>query len=145
MPPQPWVRHDAMTERPFAPKDFPMVRDPQKVRLENMFVPAAKSRSVALGPGGHYFMVLGASSADDAARRSWNRAARIAGVACLVVASTTISSCRSRPCSGSPASSMPLPTLRSPRTRVAMSCASSPMHGLERQSPSAPRAVRASA
>jgi adenylate cyclase len=51
MPPQPWVRHDAMTERPFASKDFPIVREPQKVRLENMFVPAAKSRSVALGPG----------------------------------------------------------------------------------------------
>ncbi|MCP3393514.1 adenylate/guanylate cyclase domain-containing protein [Bradyrhizobium sp. CCGB12] len=85
MPPQPWVRHDAMTERPFASKDFPMVRDPQKVRLENMFVPAAKSRSVALGPGGQYFMVLGALSADDAARRSLESCGAIAGVACLVV------------------------------------------------------------
>lgn len=70
MPPQPWVRHDAMTERAFVPKDFPMVRDPAKVRLENMFVPAAKSRAIALGPGGQYFMVLGASSVDDSARRS---------------------------------------------------------------------------
>ncbi|WP_439359374.1 adenylate/guanylate cyclase domain-containing protein [Bradyrhizobium sp. DASA03007] len=86
MPPQPFVRHDAMTERPFASKDFPMVRDPQKVRLENMFVPAAKSRSVALGPGGQYFMVLGAASADDAARRSLESCGAIAGVACLVVA-----------------------------------------------------------
>ncbi|RXG93809.1 adenylate/guanylate cyclase domain-containing protein [Bradyrhizobium zhanjiangense] len=86
MPPQPFVRHDAMTERPFVSKDFPMVRDPQKVRLENMFVPAAKSRSVALGPGGQYFMVLGAASADDAARRSLESCGAIAGVACLVVA-----------------------------------------------------------
>ncbi|PJG50819.1 addiction module protein [Bradyrhizobium forestalis] len=86
MPPQPWVRHDAMTERTFASKDFPIVRDPQKVRLENMFVPAAKSRSVALGPGGQYFMVLGAASADDAARRSLESCGAIAGVACLVVA-----------------------------------------------------------
>jgi len=86
MPPQPWVRHDAMTERPFASKDFPIVRDPQKVRLENMFVPAAKSRSVALGPGGQYFMVLGASSTEDAARRSLESCGAIAGVACLVVA-----------------------------------------------------------
>ncbi|SDI79249.1 adenylate cyclase [Bradyrhizobium sp. Rc2d] len=86
MPSQPFVRHDAMTERPFASKDFPMVRDPQKVRLENMFVPAAKSRSVALGPGGQYFMVLGAASADDAARRSLESCGAIAGVACLVVA-----------------------------------------------------------
>jgi class 3 adenylate cyclase len=86
MPPQPFVRHDAMTERAFVSKDFPMVRDPAKVRLENMFVPAAKSRSVALGPGGQYFMVMGASSADDAARRSLESCGAIAGVACLVVA-----------------------------------------------------------
>lgn len=86
MPPQPWVRHDAMTERAFVPKDFPMVRDPAKVRLENMFVPAAKSRAIALGPGGQYFMVLGASSADDSARRSLESCGAIAGVACLIVA-----------------------------------------------------------
>ncbi|MET3359002.1 adenylate/guanylate cyclase domain-containing protein [Bradyrhizobium ottawaense] len=86
MPPSPYFRHDAMTERSFASKEFPMVREPQKVRLENMFVPAAKSRSVALGPGGQYFMVLGASSAEDAARRSLESCGAIAGVACLVVA-----------------------------------------------------------
>ncbi|MCK1738014.1 adenylate/guanylate cyclase domain-containing protein [Bradyrhizobium sp. 138] len=86
MPPSPYFRHDAMTERAFASKDFPIVREPQKVRLENMFVPAAKSRSVALGPGGQYFMVLGASSAEDAARRSLESCGAIAGVACLVVA-----------------------------------------------------------
>ncbi|UPT88266.1 adenylate/guanylate cyclase domain-containing protein [Bradyrhizobium barranii subsp. apii] len=86
MPPQPWVRHDAMTERAFVPKDFPMVRDPAKVRLENMFVPAAKSRAIALGPGGQYFMVLGASSVDDSARRSLESCGAIAGVACLIVA-----------------------------------------------------------
>lgn len=86
MPPQPWVRHDTMTERPFVSKDFPMVRDPAKVRLENMYVPAAKSRSVALGPGGQYFMVMGTSSADESARRALESCGAIAGVACLVVA-----------------------------------------------------------
>lgn len=86
MPPQPWVRHDAMTERAFVPKDFPMVRDPAKVRLENMFVPAAKSRAIALGPGGQYFMVLGASSVDNSARRSLESCGAIAGMACLIVA-----------------------------------------------------------
>jgi len=86
MPPQPYVRHDAMTERAFASKDFPMLRDPAKLRLENMFVPAAKSRSVALGPGGQYFMVLGASSAEESARRSLESCGAIAGVACMIVA-----------------------------------------------------------
>ncbi|MGX1318483.1 hypothetical protein AB7M17_001936 [Bradyrhizobium sp. USDA 377] len=86
MPPAPYFRHDAMTERVFASKDFPIVREPQKVRLENMFVPAAKSRSVALGAGGQYFMVLGASSTEDAARRSLESCGAIAGVACMIVA-----------------------------------------------------------
>ncbi|MGY4628690.1 adenylate/guanylate cyclase domain-containing protein [Bradyrhizobium sp. USDA 4486] len=86
MPPSPYFRHDAMTERPFASKDFPIVREQQKVRLENMFVPAAKSRSIALGPGGQYFMVLGAASAEDAARRSLESCGAIAGVACMIVA-----------------------------------------------------------
>ncbi|QOZ65383.1 adenylate/guanylate cyclase domain-containing protein [Bradyrhizobium arachidis] len=86
MPPSPYFRHDAMTERAFASKDFPIVREQQKVRLENMFVPAAKSRSVALGPGGQYFMVLGAASAEDAARRSLESCGAIAGVACMIVA-----------------------------------------------------------
>lgn len=86
MPATPYFRHDAMTERAFVSKDFPMVREPQKVRLENIFVPAAKSRSVALGPGGQYFMVLGATSPEDAARRSLESCGAIAGTACMVVA-----------------------------------------------------------
>ena len=86
MPPSPYFRHDAMTERAFASKDFPIVREPQKVRLENIFVPAAKSRSVVFGFGGLFFLVLGVSSAEDAARRSLESCGAIAGVACLVVA-----------------------------------------------------------
>ncbi len=86
MPPQPWYRHDTMTERAFVSKDFPMVRDPAKVRIENIYAPAAKSRSVALGPGGQYFMVMGASSADESTRRSLESCGAIAGVACMIVA-----------------------------------------------------------
>ncbi|MBR0966923.1 adenylate/guanylate cyclase domain-containing protein [Bradyrhizobium diazoefficiens] len=86
MPPQPWVRRDATIERAFASKDFPMLRDPAKSRLENMFVPAAKSRTVALGPGGQYYMVLGASSVDEAARRALESCGAISGVACMIVA-----------------------------------------------------------
>lgn len=86
MPPMPFVRHDAITERPFASKDFPLVRDNARTRLETMFAPAAKSRSVALGPNGQYFMVLGASSVDEAVRRSLESCGAIAGVACMIVA-----------------------------------------------------------
>lgn len=86
MPPQPWVRHDTMTERAFASKDFPMLRDQAKVRVENIYVPAAKSRSVALGPNGQYFMVLGASSVDETTRRSLESCGAIANAACMIVA-----------------------------------------------------------
>ncbi|MBR0716947.1 adenylate/guanylate cyclase domain-containing protein [Bradyrhizobium liaoningense] len=86
MPPSPFFRHDPMTERPFASRDFPMVRDPQKARLENMFVPAQKSRAVALGPGAQYFMVLGTSSPEESSRRALESCGAIAGVACMIVA-----------------------------------------------------------
>lgn len=86
MPPQPWVRHDTITERTFVSKDFPMLRDQARTRVENIYAPAAKSRSIALGPGGQYFMVLGVSTVDEAARRSLESCGAIAGSACMVVA-----------------------------------------------------------
>ncbi|MET4065258.1 class 3 adenylate cyclase [Bradyrhizobium sp. S3.2.6] len=86
MPPQPWVRHDTMTERPFVSKDFPMLRDQARTRVENIYAPAAKSRSVALGPAGQYFMVLGAASVDETTRRSLESCGAIAGSACMIVA-----------------------------------------------------------
>jgi adenylate cyclase len=86
MPPQPWVRHDPMTERAFASKDVPMVRDQGKSRLENMFVPAAKSRAVAIGPAGQYFMVVGSPNPDEAVRRALESCGAFAGGACMIVA-----------------------------------------------------------
>jgi adenylate cyclase len=86
MPPQPWVRHDTRIERAFVSKDFPMLRDQARNRVENIYMPAAKTRSVALGPNGQYFMVLGASSVDEATRRSLESCGGIAGVACMIVA-----------------------------------------------------------
>jgi adenylate cyclase len=86
MPPQPWFRHDTMTERAFAARDFPMVREQARARLENMYAPAAKSRSVALGPGGQYFMIIGAVSADESSRRALESCGAFAGVPCMIVA-----------------------------------------------------------
>jgi adenylate cyclase len=87
MPPQPWFRHDPMTERPFASKDVPMLRDPGKARLENMFVPAAKSRALALGPGGgQYFMNTGSPVSEESTRRALESCGALAGVVCMIVA-----------------------------------------------------------
>ncbi|MDA9440843.1 addiction module protein [Bradyrhizobium sp. CCBAU 51745] len=86
MPPKPWYRHDAITERAFVPKDFPMLRDQFKTRLENIYMTAAKSRTIALGPAGQYFMGLGGTSIDDSARRALESCGAIAGSACMIVA-----------------------------------------------------------
>src|SRR5262249_27353682 len=84
MPAQPFMRNDAMTQRAFASKDVPLLRDPGKQRLETMFVRGAKSRALALGPGGtQYFMNIGASSPDEAMRRALESCGAIAGAACM--------------------------------------------------------------
>jgi len=86
VPPQPWFRHDSITERVLVPKDFPMLRDQARNRVENIYMQAAKSRSIALGPGGQYFMGLGGTSIDDSARRALESCGAISGAACMIVA-----------------------------------------------------------
>jgi class 3 adenylate cyclase len=86
MPPQPWIRHDPPTERPFASKDMPLVRDQGKARLDAMYVPARKSRSIALGPGGQFIFNSNAESIDESARRALESCGVLAGVPCMIVA-----------------------------------------------------------
>jgi adenylate cyclase len=87
MPPQPWFRHDSVTERAFSAKDVPLVREQARTRIENIFAPAAKSRSLAIGPSGqNYFMVIGSSSPEESIRRALESCGAIAGVACMIVA-----------------------------------------------------------
>lgn len=52
MPPLPWIRHDPSTERPFAARDVPIVRDPGKARIETVYPSARKSKTIAIGPAG---------------------------------------------------------------------------------------------
>src|ERR1700684_2718378 len=49
VPPTPWIRHDPSTEKPFAAKDVPIVRDAGKSRIENVYPPARKSKTLAIG------------------------------------------------------------------------------------------------
>ena len=59
VPPLPWVRHDPATERPFAVKDVPLVRDKGKARIESAYATGRKTRSLALGPTGQFFFNVG--------------------------------------------------------------------------------------
>jgi class 3 adenylate cyclase len=86
LPPLPWVRRDAAIERPFAVKDVPLVRDPGKARLETVFVPARKSRSLAIGPGGQFFFNFGLETNQESVRRNLESCGAVVGVACMIVA-----------------------------------------------------------
>jgi len=86
MPPQPWIRHDPSIERPFASKDMPLIRDQGKARLEAMFVPARKSRTIAVGPGGQFIFNSNAETVEESARRALESCAALASVPCMIVA-----------------------------------------------------------
>jgi class 3 adenylate cyclase len=86
MPPQPWVRRDPATERPFVAENVPLTRDAAKTRLENTYVTGRKTKALALAPGGQYFISVGVESADEAVRRSLESCGGIAGVPCMIVA-----------------------------------------------------------
>jgi class 3 adenylate cyclase len=85
-PPMPWVRHDPSTEKPFAVKDMPLVRDPGKARLESTYVPARKNKSIALGPGGQFVFYFNGETAEESARRTLESCGALAGAACTIVA-----------------------------------------------------------
>jgi class 3 adenylate cyclase len=86
VPPLPWIRHDAMTEQPFAAKNVPLTREVGKARLENVYAPARKNKAVALGPGGALFFPIALDSVEEAVRRALESCGGIAGVPCMIVA-----------------------------------------------------------
>jgi adenylate cyclase len=90
VPPLPWIRHDPVTERPFAAKDVPIVRDPGKARIENVYPQARKSKTLAIGPGGAFFYMLGLDNMDEAARRILETCGAVVGVPCIIVAADDV-------------------------------------------------------
>jgi class 3 adenylate cyclase len=86
MPPLPWIRRDPATERPFAVKDMPLVREPGKARIENNYMPGRKSRSIALGPGGQFSYNFNIDTVEESARRNLETCGVVAGVPCMIVA-----------------------------------------------------------
>jgi hypothetical protein len=86
MPPLPWIRRDPSTEKPFVAKDMPLVRGPGKARLENVYPPGRKTKSIAIGPGGASFYNAGIDTAEESARRNLETCGAFAGVACMIVA-----------------------------------------------------------
>ncbi|MGY4474977.1 adenylate/guanylate cyclase domain-containing protein [Bradyrhizobium sp. USDA 3364] len=86
VPPLPWVRRDVLVEKPYATRDVPLLRDAARARLDSLFVPGRKTRTIALGPGGHYFFNAGIDSLEESARRNLQACGAVAGVPCTIVA-----------------------------------------------------------
>ncbi len=86
VPPTPWIKRDPSTEKPFAAKDVPLLRDVGKARIDSNYVPGKKTKAIAIGPGGQFFFLTGQESVDEAARRTLEGCASVAGVPCMVVA-----------------------------------------------------------
>jgi hypothetical protein len=86
LPPTPWIRHDPSTERPFAVKDVPLVREQGKTRLESIYVPGRKSKSLAIGPIGQFFFNSGLDSVEETTRRNLETCGAVVSVACMIVA-----------------------------------------------------------
>lgn len=86
LPPLPWIRHDPTIEKPFTAKDMPLVRDPGRARLESVYVPGRKSKSIAVGPGGQFIFYVGGETTEESERRTLETCGALAGVACMIVA-----------------------------------------------------------
>jgi class 3 adenylate cyclase len=86
VPPLPWIRRDPSTERPFAVKDIPLMRDVGKGRLENSYMPGRKTRSIAISPSGQFVYNFSMETLEESARRNLEACGALAGVACMVVA-----------------------------------------------------------
>jgi hypothetical protein len=86
VPPLPWIRHDASTEKPFVTKDVPIVREPGKARIETVYPSARKSKTLAIGPGGAFFFNFGAETIEESARRILETCGAVVGVPCMIIA-----------------------------------------------------------
>jgi adenylate cyclase len=86
VPALPWIRRDPLTERPFAAKDVPLLRDPGKARLESGFTSARKSKSLVIGPSGQFFFNFGLETLQESVRRNLESCGAFVGAACLIVA-----------------------------------------------------------
>jgi class 3 adenylate cyclase len=90
MPPTPWIKHDAATERPFTAKEMPLIRDPGRERLDKNYLAAKRAKSIALGPGGQFIYFSSMETLEEANRRSLESCGAVAGVPCMIVVANDV-------------------------------------------------------
>jgi hypothetical protein len=74
VPPLPWIRRDPSTEKPFAAKDMPLVRDPGKARLESSYTPGKTTKSVAVGREDNSFTISPSTRSRNRRAETWKLA-----------------------------------------------------------------------
>ena len=63
-----------------------MLREAARTRLETAFVPARKSKSLAIGPAGQFFFNVGLETVQESVRRSLELCGAAIGVPCMLIA-----------------------------------------------------------
>ena len=65
---------------------MPLVSDRGREQLDMRYVPGGKSKSVALGPSGHFGYNVGSDSVEESSRRALELCGVSAGRSCMIVA-----------------------------------------------------------
>ena len=86
MPPRPWFRSDPSIEKPFNSMDVPLVGDRTRSWIEKNYPSANKPKALTLSPRDNAFRYRGASSRDEAVRRSLEGCGSVAGIPCMLIA-----------------------------------------------------------
>jgi adenylate cyclase len=86
MPPMPWIRHDPATERPFAAAQTPIASEQARTRIDGLYTPGRKVKSLAIGPNGRFFFNVGQENADESVRRSLENCGATLAVGCMIIA-----------------------------------------------------------
>jgi hypothetical protein len=68
----------------------PIVREPGKVRIENVYPSTRKSKTLAIGPGGAFFFNSGAETIEESARRILETCGAVVGAPCMIVAADDV-------------------------------------------------------
>ena len=55
-------------------------------RIESNYLPAKKTKSLAIGPGGQFFFDFGYDTVEESARRILETCGAVVGIPCMIVA-----------------------------------------------------------
>ena len=97
LPPLPWIKHDPSTEKPFATRDVPIVRDPERPGSRASMCRPERARRSRLDPAGLTSSITTRKASRNWRAGFWKPAAPLSALPAWSWRSTTSSSFRCRP------------------------------------------------